>query len=103
MLAFAVSYKHFSCPENSICSFAFVQVARASSNGGIIPNSASSQFFINLKDNSAALNSGNSVFGKVIDGMNVVQAIGTVETYAEGALKDRPKEDVKLIKAILLI
>ena len=75
----------------------------SSSNGGIIPNSASSQFFINLKDNSAALNSGNSVFGKVIDGMNVVQAIGTVETYAEGALKDRPREDVKLIKAILLI
>jgi peptidylprolyl isomerase len=67
------------------------------------PNSASSQFFINLKDNSADLDSGYSVFGKVIDGMDVVQAIGGVETYTDSALKDRPKEDVKLIKAILLI
>jgi peptidylprolyl isomerase len=80
-----------------------VAMAKVSdSNGSIIPNSASSQFFINLKDNSANLDSGYSVFGKVTDGMDVVQSIGRVETYTEGTLKDRPKQDVQLIKAILL-
>jgi peptidylprolyl isomerase len=80
-----------------------VAMAKMSGAGGdIVPNSASSQFFINLKDNSATLDSGYSVFGKVTDGMDVVQAIGRVETYTEGTSKDRPKQDVKLLKAILL-
>jgi peptidylprolyl isomerase len=65
-------------------------------------NSASSQFFVNLKDNSADLDSNYSVFGKVIDGMDVVQAIGRVETNPSGELQDRPLEDVRLIKAIAL-
>jgi peptidylprolyl isomerase len=65
-------------------------------------NSASSQFFVNLKDNSADLDSNYSVFGKVTDGMDVVQAIGRVETNPSGDLQDRPIEDVKLIKAFLL-
>jgi cyclophilin family peptidyl-prolyl cis-trans isomerase len=43
------------------------------------PNSATSQFFINLNDtNAATLNSNYSVFGKVIAGMDVVDAIGQV-------------------------
>jgi peptidylprolyl isomerase len=65
-------------------------------------NSASSQFFVNLKDNSADLDSRYSVFGKVIDGMDVVQAIGRVETNPSGDLQDRPIVDVKLTKAIVL-
>jgi peptidylprolyl isomerase len=65
-------------------------------------NSASSQFFVDLKDNSADLDSNYSVFGKVTDGMDVVQAIGRVETNPSGDLQDRPIEDVKLIKAFLL-
>jgi len=65
-------------------------------------NSASSQFFVNLKDNSADLDSNYSVFGKVTNGMDVVQAIGRVETNPSGDLQDRPIEDVKLIKAIVL-
>jgi peptidylprolyl isomerase len=65
-------------------------------------NSASSQFFVNLKDNSADLDSNYSVFGKVIDGMGVVQAIGRVETNPSGDLQDRPIEDVKLINATVL-
>jgi len=65
-------------------------------------NSASSQFYINLKDNSADLDSNYSVFGKVTNGMDVVQAIGRVETSQSTELQDRPIVDVKLIKAIVL-
>jgi peptidylprolyl isomerase len=43
-------------------------------------NSATSQFFINLKDNSGSLDSNYSVFGVVIEGTDVVAAIGNVET-----------------------
>lgn len=59
------------------------------------PNSASSQFYINLKDNSADLDSNYSVFGNVTAGMGVVYAIGNVETDSNA----RPLQDVRLIKA----
>jgi cyclophilin family peptidyl-prolyl cis-trans isomerase len=45
------------------------------SSGAVIPNSASDQFYINLADNSAYLNASYTVFGMVISGMNVVDAI----------------------------
>jgi len=61
------------------------------------PNSATSQFYINLENNSN-LDSNYSVFGKVIDGMNVVDTIGEVPTDAN----DKPLEDVKIIKAELI-
>ena len=68
------------------------------------PHSASSQFFINLVDN-AFLNHtaetpqgwGYAVFGNVLEGMDVVDAIGKVATGEKG--KDVPNEDVVLIKA----
>lgn len=41
------------------------------------PNSGSSQFFVNLSDNSA-LNGGYTVFGRVVKGMDVVHAIGNL-------------------------
>ncbi|MGI0091291.1 MAG: peptidylprolyl isomerase [Nitrososphaerales archaeon] len=44
---------------------------------GSDPNSGSSQFFINLADNSA-LNGQYTVFGKIISGMNVALAIGNL-------------------------
>ena len=57
-----------------------VAMAKTSSAGGsAIPNSASSQFFINLVDNSATLDSDYPVFGKVVAGMEAVAAIGTVQ------------------------
>lgn len=62
------------------------------------PNSATSQFYINLENNSEDLDSNYSVFGKVIDGMNVVDTIGKVQTDAN----DRPLQDVKIIKAELI-
>ena len=47
------------------------------------PNSATSEFFINLADNSANLdhqNGGFTVFGKVLSGMDVVNQIATLPT-----------------------
>ena len=58
------------------------------------PNTGSSQFFINLVNNNP-LDDKHPVFGKVIEGMDVVDAIAKVET--DGA--DRPLEEIKIIKA----
>ncbi len=61
------------------------------------PNSGGSQFFINLKNNDF-LDSKHPAFGKVIEGMDVVDAIAKVETNAN----DKPLEEVKIIKASIL-
>jgi peptidylprolyl isomerase len=58
------------------------------------PNTGGSQFFINLVDNNF-LDGKHPVFGKVIEGMDVVDAIGRVPTDAN----DRPLTDVKIIEA----
>jgi peptidylprolyl isomerase len=55
------------------------------------PDSATSQFFINLADNND-LDSDFTVFGKVIEGMEVVDQIGEVET--DGDPYNQPLEDV---------
>jgi peptidylprolyl isomerase len=62
------------------------------------PNSATSQFFINLNDtNAASLDSNYSVFGEVTAGMDVVDAISQVPISPP---KDgKPLQDVTLIKA----
>jgi cyclophilin family peptidyl-prolyl cis-trans isomerase len=66
------------------------------------PDSASSQFFINLKDNGF-LNRNQSqdgvgycVFGKVVDGMDVVDKIKAVRTGNRGGHGDVPIEDVTI-------
>ncbi len=64
----------------------------AMANSG--PNTGGSQFFINLVDNNY-LDEMHPVFGEVVDGMDVVDAIGKVKTGAE----DRPVEEVKIIRA----
>ena len=53
------------------------------------PNTGGSQFFINLVDNNF-LDDKHPVFGKVISGIEVVEAIGKTETGAN----DKPVEDV---------
>ena len=65
------------------------------------PHSASAQFFINTKDNSflnftapTAQGWGYCVFGKVTDGMDVVQRIEKVMTTSRGGHQDVPVEDV---------
>ena len=64
----------------------------AMANAG--PNTGGSQFFINLVDNNY-LDSAHPVFGKVIEGMDVVDAIGRVATDQS----DRPINEVKIIEA----
>ena len=63
------------------------------------PDSATSQFFINFKDNSAAFdrteqNPGYAVFGRVIQGTDVVEAIGTVRTMTISGYNDVPAKTI---------
>jgi peptidyl-prolyl cis-trans isomerase B (cyclophilin B) len=74
------------------------------------PNSAESQFFINLSDNPSfdfknrtIEGFGYCVFGKVISGIEVADAIGEVETHAAAHLgKDVPIKTVFIKKVELL-
>ena len=68
------------------------------------PNSGGSQFFINLVDNTfldwdkQPLTSKHPAFGKVIEGMDVIDKIGNVET----GIGDKPVKDVVIVKAYLI-
>lgn len=64
-------------------------------------NSATAQFFINVKDNPGLDNpeSPYCVFGKVVEGMEVVDKIRKVQTKRVGGMGDVPNEDV-VIKSI---
>ena len=64
------------------------------------PNSATSQFFINVRDNrfldanQAQDGNGYAVFGKVVSGMSTVDAIARVKTHSVGYYDDVPIRDV---------
>jgi cyclophilin family peptidyl-prolyl cis-trans isomerase len=62
------------------------------------PDSATAQFFINVKDNPflnrSAQSAGYAVFGKVVDGMDVVDKIKQVDTGRQGMHDDVPVKDV---------
>jgi len=62
------------------------------------PNSATSQFFINLKDNTHLDPSGGgfgyAVFGKVLEGMDVVDKIAKVKTGNSGAFRNIPLQTI---------
>jgi len=69
------------------------------------PHSATAQFFINLKDNAFLNHSGKNpqgwgycVFGRVTDGMDVVDKIAAVATGNSGGHGDVPVEDVVILK-----
>jgi len=68
------------------------------------PNTGSSQFFINLIDNTSLdwdkppMQSKHPVFGKVIEGMDIVDKIAKVQIGAG----DKPIEKVKIIKAEII-
>lgn len=68
------------------------------------PNSATSQFFINLANNdylnyAGPANPGYAVFGKVVKGMDVVDAIAQVKTGQRGSQSDVPVEPVVIKSA----
>ena len=73
------------------------------------PHSASAQFFINVANNDflnfkspTAQGWGYAVFGKVVKGEDVVDAIKKVRTTRKGFHDDVPKEDVVIEKAVAL-
>ncbi len=70
------------------------------------PHSASAQFFINVSDNAFLDHSGKTtqgwgyaVFGKVVEGMDVVDKIKSVKTTMNMGHQDVPAEDVVIEKA----
>lgn len=69
------------------------------------PHSATAQFFINTKNNTfldhrgkTSQGWGYTVFGKVVDGMDVVDVISTVKTGTKGRMANVPVEPVVIIK-----
>src|SRR3990167_2125922 len=73
------------------------------------PHSASAQFFINVKDNaflnfkSEDVNGwGYCVFGKVVEGMEVVDLIKAVKTTSKAGHDDVPSEDIVIEKATVI-
>ena len=73
------------------------------------PHSATAQFFINVANNGflnhtapSAQGWGYAVFGKVINGTDVVDKIKAVKTGRKGFHDDVPKEDVIIEKAVAL-
>jgi peptidyl-prolyl cis-trans isomerase B (cyclophilin B) len=68
------------------------------------PQSATAQFFINTRDNGFLDYPGQDgwgycVFGVVVEGKEVVDTIGKVQTGKSGFFDDVPKEDVIITKA----
>jgi peptidylprolyl isomerase len=70
----------------------------AMANAG--PNTGGSQFFINLVNNNY-LDKKHPVFGRVVEGMEVVDAIAKVETTGEGG-NYRPLQNVTIIRAEMI-
>ncbi|MDA8734603.1 peptidylprolyl isomerase [Porticoccaceae bacterium] len=70
------------------------------------PDSASAQFFINHKSNGflnpKGDNKGYAVFGAVVAGMNVVDAIAAVETQTLGYYADVPVKPIRILSARLV-
>jgi len=72
------------------------------------PHSATAQFFINVGDNDFLNHTaptpqgwGYCVFGKVVEGLDVVDAIRKVKTGSKGFHQDVPVDDVIIEKAVV--
>jgi peptidylprolyl isomerase len=93
----------YSIPDEHIAGKKLSNVRGTISMANSGPNSGGSQFFINLTDNTnldfdkQPLSSKHPVFGKVISGMDVVDAIASVETGPS----DLPLEDVVIERAYI--
>lgn len=93
----------YSIPDEHIAGKYLTNVRGTISMANSGPNSGGSQFFINLVDNTnldfdkPPLQSKHPVFGQVIEGMDVVDAIGSAET----AVRDLPLEEIVIEKATI--
>lgn len=74
-----------------------------------VVDSATSQFFINLKDNDFLDHTaptpqgyGYAVFGKVASGMETVEAIRLVQTGNRGMHQDVPREPITILKVVVV-
>jgi len=70
----------------------------AMANAG--PNTGGSQFFINLVNNNY-LDMKHPVFGKVVEGMDVVDSIAKVQTSGQAG-GNRPLQNVTIIRAVMI-
>jgi cyclophilin family peptidyl-prolyl cis-trans isomerase len=70
-----IPFENSGLPEGE----GYVAMANTSPQGA----GASSQFFINLVNNTSSLGNGYAVFGEVVSGMSVVQAIGSLPVGAQ--------------------
>jgi len=73
------------------------------------PHSATAQFFINVNDNDFLNHTsptpqgwGYAVFGRVVDGLDVVEKIKKVRTGSKGFHQDVPLDDVVIEKAVVV-
>jgi peptidyl-prolyl cis-trans isomerase B (cyclophilin B) len=73
------------------------------------PHSATAQFFINVNDNDFLNHTsptpqgwGYAVFGKVVEGLDVVDKIKKVKTGSKGFHQDVPVDDVVIEKAVVV-
>ncbi|EXJ01001.1 peptidylprolyl isomerase [Burkholderia pseudomallei] len=73
------------------------------------PHSATAQFFINVNDNEFLNHSsptpqgwGYAVFGKVVEGQDIVDKIKAVKTGSKGFHQDVPNDDVVIEKAVVI-
>jgi len=73
------------------------------------PHSATAQFFINVNDNDFLNHTsptpqgwGYTVFGRVVDGLDIVEKIKKVRTGSKGFHQDVPLDDVIIEKAVIV-
>jgi cyclophilin family peptidyl-prolyl cis-trans isomerase len=67
------------------------------------PNSATSQFYFNVIDNpdfdwQSSEQPGYTVFGRVVEGMEIVDTIASVKTHSVGGYQDVPVEDIAIMR-----
>jgi len=71
-----------------------------------VPDSATSQFFVNLVDNvpldTPRGGAAYAVFGKVVSGMDVVDSIAAVKTGVMNGMRDWPADNIVVTKAEML-
>jgi peptidyl-prolyl cis-trans isomerase B (cyclophilin B) len=72
------------------------------------PHSASSQFFVNVADNGFLNHSGKNmqgwgyaVFGKIVDGMDVIEKIKGVSTGNQGGHGDVPDDTIEITETVI--